>query len=138
MIGKMSVIMQEIEFFLPLILLIFLIAPSAPLSFAYKEVAPNKMHGPRLNLTWSKPAEANGIIRNYTLSYANKDGETKRSVEGDVFSYLVDVLGGVTYHFYITAVTIKPGQNASFSVKTKEYGMFSIREKVMILLMLNT
>ena len=96
------------------------------------------MHGPRLNLTWSKPAEANGIIRNYTLSYANKDGETKQSVGGDAFSYLVDVLGGVTYHFYITAVTIKPGQNATFSVKTKEYGMFSIRGKVMILLMLNT
>ncbi|XP_022783220.1 protein sidekick-2-like isoform X2 [Stylophora pistillata] len=96
-------------------------APSAPLSFGYEEVAPNKTHGPRMNLTWSKPAEANGIIRSYTIFYANKDGETKRSIGGDAFSYLVDVLGGVTYHFYIRAVTIKPGQNTSFSVKTKEY-----------------
>ncbi|XP_022783215.1 titin-like isoform X2 [Stylophora pistillata] len=97
-------------------------APSSPLSFSYKEVAPNaELHGPRINLTWSKPTEANGIIRSYTVFYANQEGETNRSVGGNTFSYLVDVLGGVTYHFYVRAVTIKPGQNASFSVKTYEY-----------------
>lgn len=107
--------------------LFFVLAPSSPLSFSYKELAPNNFHGPRINLTWSRPAESNGIIRNYIVFYANQEGETKQSVGGDTFSYLVDVLGGVTYHFYIGAVTVKPGQNVSLSVKTNEYGMLCHR-----------
>ena len=40
----------------------------------------------------------------------------------DTFSYVVDVLGGVNYQFFVRAVTIKPGINTSISVNTREYG----------------
>ena len=40
------------------------------------------------------------------------------------FSYFVDVLGGVTYQFYVRAVTIKPGENASLHVVIPEDGRF--------------
>ena len=39
----------------------------------------------------------------------------------DVFSYTVDVLGGVTYWFDVRAEIIKPGENASLIVNISEY-----------------
>ena len=39
----------------------------------------------------------------------------------DVFSYTVDVLGGVTYWFDVRAETIKPGEKASLIVNIPEY-----------------
>ena len=41
---------------------------------------------------------------------------------GHVLSYIVDVLGGITYQFYIRTATIKPGPNATLSVAVKDYG----------------
>ena len=45
-----------------------------------------------------------------------------KTLGADVFSYTVDVLGGVQYQFHVRAVTIKPGPNATETVTTKEYG----------------
>ena len=47
-----------------------------------------------------------------------------KTLGADVFSYTVDVLGGVPYQFHVRAVTIKPGPNATETVTTKEYGRF--------------
>jgi len=49
------------------------------------------------------------------------------------FSYLVDVLGGVTYQFYVRAVTIKPGENASLHVVIPEYGRFDNNSVITVL-----
>ncbi|KAL9950689.1 hypothetical protein ACROYT_G043228 [Oculina patagonica] len=96
-------------------------APSAPSTLSYIDVAPSKSHGPRLNLTWSRPAKANGIIRNYTVFYSHQEDRKEESVGKDLLSYSVDVLGGVTYQFHVRAVTIKPGPNVSRTVVIPEY-----------------
>ena len=104
----------------------FLPAPGAPASVSSFDVAPNKPHGPRINLTWSAPAEANGVIRSYTVFYSHSGDTQKELSRIDALNYSVDVLGGVTYQFHVRAVTIKPGPNASLTVQTKEYGRWSI------------
>ena len=85
---------------------------------------PSKSHGPRITLTWSEPAEPNGVIRSYTLFYSH-DGVAPKEISGigrDALNHTVDVLVGVTYQFNVRAVTIKPGPNATKTVTTKEYG----------------
>ena len=105
---------------------LYLPAPSAPVYLYYTEIPPNKSHGPKINLIWSKPAEPNGDIRGYTVFY-NSTGDSPKEFSGiDALSYTVDVLGGVTYQFHVSAVTIKPGPNATLNVTTKVYGRFSI------------
>ena len=100
-------------------------APSAPVSLGYTRIIPSSSHGPRINLTWSKPAEPNGVIRNYTLSYSHS-GNTQKEISGiDALSYTVDVLGGIQYQFHVKAVTIKPGPNAPLTVDIPEYSKFS-------------
>ena len=91
---------------------------------SYTDLSPSKSNGPRINLTWSEPAEPNGVIRSYTLFYSH-DGVAPREISGidkDALSHTVDVLGGVTYQFNVRAVTIKTGKNATKTVTTKEYG----------------
>ena len=94
-------------------------APSAPLSLSSVHMPPSKSHGPRITLTWSEPAEPNGVIRSYTLFYSH-DGVS--GIGRDALNHTVDVLVGVTYQFNVRAVTIKPGPNATKTVTTKEYG----------------
>ena len=99
-------------------------APSAPLSLSSVDMPPSKSHGPRITLTWSEPAEPNGVIRSYTLFYSH-DGVAPKEISGigrDSLNHTVDVLVGVTYQFNVRAVTIKPGPNATKTVTTKEYG----------------
>ena len=91
---------------------------------SYTDLSPSKSHGPRITLTWSEPAERNGVIKSYTLFYSH-DGVAPREISGigkSALSHTVDVLGGVTYQFNVRAVTIKPGKNATKTVTTKEYG----------------
>lgn len=101
------------------------IAPSAPL-LNHTHITPSTSHGPRINLTWSRPAESNGIIRNYTVFYSHEGDPRKETFGSDVLRYTVDVLGGITYQFHVQAVTIKPGANASVTVSIPEYGKFLI------------
>ena len=103
-------------------------APGAPASLSHIDIPPSVSHGPIINLTWSVPAEANGIIRNYTVFYNHSEHPRDSHSEtfgADLLSYSVDVLTGVTYQFHVRAVTIKPGPNASLTVHTKEYGMLA-------------
>ena len=108
----------------------FSTAPSAPASLTRSFISPSKSHGPRVNLTWSEPTEANGLIRDYIVYYSHEGETQKKSFGKEVRSYNVDVLGGVTYQFHVRAVTIKPGLNATFTVNIPEYGTFSIHSKL--------
>ena len=82
-------------------------------------------NGPRIKLTWQKPAEPNGIIKSYTVSYSH-GGNTQKEISGiNALSYTVEVLGGIQYQFYVKAVTIKPGSNTLLTVDIPEYSEFS-------------
>ena len=82
-------------------------------------------NGPRINLTWQKPAEPNGVIKSYTVSYSHS-GNTQKEISGvNALSYTIEVLGGIQYQFYVKAVTIKPGPNALLTVDVPEYSEFS-------------
>ena len=101
-------------------------APDVPATLNYTTIAPDTSHGPKVHLTWSEPLIANGIIRNYTLFYGHEKDTRKETFGKDTFSYTVDVLAGVQYHFHVRAVTIKPGENATLTVDIPEYGKFSL------------
>ena len=90
---------------------------------------PDVSNGPRIKLTWQKPAEPNGVIRSYTVSFMHS-GQTQKEISGiGALSYTVEVLGGVLYQFSVGAVTIKPGPKASSIVKVPEYSEFSFHLK---------
>ena len=77
-----------------------------------------------ITLSWTAPSQPNGVIRNYTVFYHHSEDplNTHNETFGpDVFSYTVDVLGGVTYWFDVRAEIIKPGENASLIVNISEY-----------------
>lgn len=115
-------------------------APSAPMSLSFVDVPPSNLHGPRITLSWRKPAEPNGVIRAYTLFYSH-GGVAPREISGidkNALSHTIDVLGGVTYQFHIRAVTFKPGPNETITVTSKEYGGFSTLTAVRIGMHLNT
>lgn len=98
-------------------------APSAPTCLSFIDVPPSNSHGPRVTLSWSMPTEPNGIITSYTLFYSHSGGALREisGIDKDASSYTVDALGGLTYQFYIRAVTFKPGPNETISVASKEY-----------------
>ena len=100
-------------------------APGVPALLSHSVIAPSESHGPRINLIWSRPERKNGIIRGYNLIYSKNEDQESVHTETfgpNTFSYSVDVLGGVTYQFYVRAVTIKPGTNTSFTVAIPQYG----------------
>ena len=99
-------------------------APDVPATLNHTNIAPDKSHGPKVNLIWSEPIKANGIIRNYTLFYGHERDMRRETFEKDTLSYSVDVLGGLTYEFSVRAVTIKPGPNITLRLYIPEYGRF--------------
>ena len=116
---------RRVEILQMILVLFVLSAPSAPAFLNHTDIAPSVQHGPRVRVTWSRPVFENGKIRNYTLFYSHsEDTQSVHTVTigPDTFSYVVDVLGGVKYQFFVRAVTIKPGTNTSISVNTHEYG----------------
>ena len=100
-------------------------APGAPANFSDTVIAASKSQGPRVNLTWNRPQQENGIIRSYNLVYSNNEDQERvhtQTFGSNTFTYSVDVLGGLTYQFYVRAVTNKPGTNATLTVAIPEYG----------------
>ena len=82
---------------------------------------PDESYGPRIKLTWTIPAKPNGVIRSFTVFYSYI-GSSQKEISGiDALNYLVDVFGGVKYQFYVRAVTIKPGANATSTVNVPAY-----------------
>lgn len=100
-------------------------APDVPASLSHTNIAPDKSHGPKVNLAWSAPIEANGIIRSYTLFYGHEKDTRKKTFGKDTVNYSVDVLGGLTYEFHVRAVTVTPGPNVTLTVDIPEYGRFT-------------
>ena len=95
---------------------------------------PDKQVGPKIKLTWRKPAKENGIIRSYTVFYSHDEDPHNihsETLGKNVLSYTVDVLGGATYQFYVRAATIKPGPNVTLSVAVNDYGRCN-SEKIVI------
>ena len=66
-----------------------------------------------MRVSWNPPAEQNGIIKKYTLTYGYNFGgvtnSTKISTNSQIFEYTFDVLGGIEYTVSVYAETIKPG-----------------------------
>ena len=60
------------------------------------------------------------------MFYGYDKGPRKKIVRKNSLSYSVDVLGGLTYQFYVRAVTVKPGENASLTIDVPEYGRYSL------------
>ena len=89
------------------------VAPSKPTNLQLNISAPSKNTRPRMKVTWGTPAEQNGIITKYILTYSyNFSGvtnSTKVSTNGQTFEYTFDVLGGIEYNVSIYAKTVKPG-----------------------------
>ena len=101
------------------------LAPSIPSNLSQSEIMPDKQVGPKIKLTWYKPAEENGIIRSYTVFYSHNEDPYNihtKTLKQNMFSYTVDVLGGAIYQFHVRAATIKPGPNATLSVAVNDYG----------------
>ncbi|XP_015755647.1 PREDICTED: receptor-type tyrosine-protein phosphatase delta-like [Acropora digitifera] len=88
-------------------------APSKPRDLQLSSSKPSKNTRPRMKVTWGAPAEQNGIITKYILTYSyNFSGvtnSTKVSTNGQTFEYTFDVLGGIQYSVSVYAETIKPG-----------------------------
>ena len=68
-----------------------------------------------MRVTWNAPAEENGIITKYTLTYSYNFGgitnSTEVSTNNQTFKYTFDVLGGIEYNVSVYAETIKTGPN---------------------------
>ena len=101
------------------------LAPTIPSNLSQSETMPDKQVGPKIKLTWYKPAEENGIIRSYTVFYSHHEDPYNihtKTLKKNMLSYTVDVLGGAIYQFHVRAATIKPGPNATLSVAVNDYG----------------
>ena len=89
------------------------IAPSKPTNLRLNIFKPSQSTRPRMKVTWHAPAEENGIITKYTLTYSYNFGGVsnlaKVSTNSQTFAYTFDVLGGIKYSVSVYAETIKPG-----------------------------
>ena len=92
-------------------------------------IPPSELHGPKVNLTWRKPAQENGVVTGYTVFYSHNEDQSNvqsQDTAADTLTYTADVLGGVTYQFLVRAVTIIPGPNTSTTdTIIPEYGKTS-------------
>ena len=89
------------------------IAPSKPTNLRLSISEPSKNTRPRIKVTWDTPAEKNGIIIKYIVTYSYNFGgvtnSTEVSTNSQIFEYTFDVLGGIEYTVSVYAETIKPG-----------------------------
>ena len=101
-------------------------APSKPTRLAAQVQAATVGTPPRATLTWSKPAQENGVITGYEVSYSEdtvNPGEAEKQTLGpSASSWSFVVLGGTNYSIAVSASTIKPGPNATTTLTVPEYG----------------
>ena len=101
-------------------------APSKPTRLAFHVQAATVGSPPRATLTWAKPAQENGVITSYDISYSEdtvNPGEVEKETLGSsVFSWSFVVLGGTTYSIAVSASTIKLGPNSTTTFTVLEYG----------------
>ena len=101
-------------------------APTVPTDFIARLLPAANGLGPRVNLTWNKPAEENGVIRKYVLYFS--ESETPGRVDQININalhlwFLLNVYGRTTYTFHLSAVTIKEGPNSTVNKFTiPDYG----------------
>ena len=81
-----------------------------------------------MRVTWNAPAEENGIITKYTLTYIYNFGGITNSTEvsTNTLEYTFDVLGGVEYTVSIYAKTIKPGPSETQVVSVPVYSKYNL------------
>ena len=77
-------------------------------------------------ITWKKPAQENGLITMYNLSYAYAIEDSlpinRFAVIYDVtYNYTLVVLGGVEYTVEVFAKTIKPGPKTTIKKRVGTY-----------------
>ena len=110
---------------MPMFLLVFS-APSEPTHLAGQVQAATVGSPPRVNLTWAKPAQENGVIKGYDISYSedtvNPGEDEKETLGSSASSWSFVVLGGTTYWIAVSASTIKQGPNATTTLTVPEYG----------------
>ena len=101
-------------------------APSEPTRLAAQVQAATVGSPPRVTLTWAKPAQENGAITGYEISYSedkvNPGEDEKETLGSSASSWSFVVLGGTTYSIAVSASTIKPGPKATITLTVLEYG----------------
>ena len=106
--------------------LLVLSAPSKPTRLDTQVQAATVGSLPRATLTWAKPAQENGVIKSYEISYSedtvNPGEDEKETLGSSASSWSFAVLGGTTYSIAVSASTIKPGPKATTTLTVPEYG----------------
>ena len=81
---------------------------------------------PRVTVRWDPPSTPNGVIQLYTLYYRYlPDGNVTKVTINDpkARNKTVDVVGGFTYIFEISATTVEEGPKSRITDTVPEYGM---------------
>ena len=83
---------------------------------------------PRLTLYWSPPSAPNGVITKYTLYHHYlPDGNVTivTIMDPNTRNSTVQVIGGLTYNFSLSATTVEEGPKWSQLISTPEYSRFT-------------
>lgn len=99
-------------------------------------IPPQDFFGPRVNITWDRPRDPNGIIRKYTIiHYYNEDTSNKETViinRTSDLQYTLNVTKNRVLSFKISATTIKEGpyQSGNIAIPSDRKGkLFAIIKK---------
>ena len=95
--------------------------PSAPTKFS------GNVFGRYASVSWNEPVNKNGIVRKYIIEvYMTKTGEVARSLQINATkkreAMITELTPFTNYTFTIRAFTIKAGEWANFTARTKEEG----------------
>ena len=95
--------------------------PSAPTQFS------GNVFGRNASVSWNEPVNKNGIVRKYIIEvYLTKTGEVARRLEINATkkreAMITELTPFTNYTFTIRAFTIKAGEWANFTARTKEEG----------------
>ncbi|XP_044176026.1 receptor-type tyrosine-protein phosphatase S-like [Acropora millepora] len=96
-------------------------SPSAPTQFS------GNVFGRNASVSWNEPVNKNGIVRKYIIEvYLTKTGEVARRLEINATkkreAMITELTPFTNYTFTIRAFTIKAGEWANFTARTKEEG----------------